>query len=124
MMGSMALLISVALADQVTLERVSGGGSNAAAPDVRLSGAISAYGLPDGYAGQSRSASTVLGVGFYPALATKPAIIPRNGADPAWLALDEARDRRADATARPGPWRAPGQKPMPVSLSKKRGNLP
>lgn len=111
MMGSLTLLLlSAALAEQINLDRVSGGGSRSTASGVILSGAIGAYGLPDGFAGQSRSAATLLGVGFYLALAAEIGL--RNGADPAWLDLEEGGDCRVDSTDRPGPWLASGQKPI------------
>lgn len=90
LMGGLFLLIvlggGLCLADSLSFLRQSGGGAVASGGTVRLSGAISPYGLPLGYSGRSSSPSRGLAVGFYPALVG--ALTYRNAADPAWLKLE------------------------------------
>lgn len=69
----------------LTADGMTGGGTaSAAAGNLRLSGAIDGFGLPDGYAALSQGGTTHLEVGQLPAL-NAPDIPPQNAADPAWL---------------------------------------
>lgn len=82
---SCLMVAGVAMADQTSIETLTGGGSIAQNGAVVLNGAIAGAGLPGDNAGLSQNGALVLGVGYYPALIGQA--FAENMADPIWLQL-------------------------------------